>query len=128
MVPQILNSAQITENVCTAAIIGGNPEIVRICQQSKTQFDHCLRLSLDYHRYEIFEWLELNYDFLPTSLLYSLDKLNEPAFYYLVENGAILMSKEITKNHFFHMLLKKDLQVFLISYSKTNTLMLMHTI
>ena len=39
------------------AVIGGNPEIIRLCEQLGCQFESHAMISVRYHKYELFEWL-----------------------------------------------------------------------
>ena len=44
------------------AVAGGDLQIIKILQQYNVSFDNCFYPSIRYHRYEISDWLLLNYD------------------------------------------------------------------
>ena len=48
------------EELANNAIVGGNPEIIRLCEQMGCQFQSHAVLAIKYHRYGLFEWLWRN--------------------------------------------------------------------
>jgi hypothetical protein len=84
----LMNGETINDDVCSLAIQGGNSEIVHLCAQNGMSFKGCLEQSVFYHKYELFEWLNLHYNFEPVPLHTCLSVLNIVIFYYYVNNGA----------------------------------------
>ena len=59
----IFNDEKMNENLCKFAILGGNYETIHICEQICLQFENCLCYSVFNHRFDLFEWLNLHYDY-----------------------------------------------------------------
>lgn len=53
----LINGAEINSKLVEFAILGGSPEILRICEQHKCNFDSSLLNSISYHQDIIFDWL-----------------------------------------------------------------------
>ena len=80
----MMNEIEMDEPICIFAIAGGNFEIVHLCEQKGFKFENCLDVSAFYHRYELFEWLNIHFEFTPIYLTKCLNYLNEPLFYFFI--------------------------------------------
>ena len=83
----LINGEEIKAKTCEYAIIGGNYEIVHLCEQNGLKFEKCLNVSVQFHRFDLFEWLNnhFNYDkiLLDECILY----YNEPIIYLYITNS-----------------------------------------
>ena len=82
------------QECCRFAIMGGNAEIVHICEQNGMRFENCLCDAVRFHRFDLYEWLEQHFEYKPVPLYDCLKYYNEPIFYFLVEKGADLNEKD----------------------------------
>ena len=84
----LLNNAKLKPSICKFAVAGGNYEIIHILEQKNLSFEDCFRLSVEYHRYEITDWLLQSYSLdskqfsfcaytqnIPALLLYTLNAI-----------------------------------------------------
>lgn len=84
----VMNDEKISENVCKFAVMGGNIEIIHLCENEGLKFDDCLIHAVQYHRFEIFEWLNYHFTYKELKLDKCLYYFNEPIFYLYIENGT----------------------------------------
>ena len=84
----MMNEDEINENTCKFAIAGGDKEIVHLCEQKGLKFEDCLIVSSLFHRFELFEWLNMhfNYKEIPLSIFFWC--YNEPLFYFYSLSGS----------------------------------------
>ena len=80
-----MNGAEINEKVCEYGIAGGNMEIIHLIEQKGMKFINCLKISVEYHHYELFEWLNTHFEYEYVSLQNCLEYNNLPVFYYYVK-------------------------------------------
>ncbi len=84
----MMNGAEINENLCKYAIAGGNMEIIHLIEQKGMKFENCLERAVEYHHFELFEWLNTHFEYEPVSLQKCLEYYNEPIFYYYVKESV----------------------------------------
>ena len=86
----LLNKCEITGKTLYYSIAGGNQEIIGILLQNGYTFEEFLTISVKYHRYELTNWLNENYECeyvpLPTCIIFE----NIDAFLYFFEHGHSL--------------------------------------
>ena len=95
----ILNDAKITDLTNSAAIAGGNSEIIYALEQKDISFGtFCLRVSVEYSRNDLFDWLLLHYveEIQGITLSFCVCCLNPEVFVFLYLNGYF---QECIKNH-----------------------------
>ena len=90
----MLNEVKIKEWTCKYAIAGGNNEIIHICEQNGFHFSDCLEFSVYYHRFELFEWLNMHFEFEPILPTQCVKYYNEPLFYYYISDGLNIETKD----------------------------------
>ena len=75
------------EELAHNAIVGGNPEIIRLCEQMGCQFQSHAVLAIKYHRYSLFEWLWRNSNEDVTEVIFeAVTTGNLPALSVLLAN------------------------------------------
>ena len=84
----MMNEEDIKEDTCKFAIAGGNIEIVHLCEQKGMTFEGCLNVSVNYHRFDLFEWLDSHFHTEYIELSNCIFYQNEPIFYFNVSRGA----------------------------------------
>ena len=84
----ILNEVDIDNSICKFAIAGGNIEIIHLCEQKGYEFEDCLTITASYHRFELFDWLNIHYQYEEIPLSTFVEYFNEPLFYYFISKGA----------------------------------------
>ena len=84
----MLNGDEIDGGICKFAISGGNNEIVHLCEQHGLQFVDCLSFSVQYHRFELYEWLNTHFEYKDIILDGFLCHINEPLFYFTINNRS----------------------------------------
>ena len=57
----LLNNSNLSSTSCKTSIAGGDPEIIHIIEQRGLSFTNCFKNSLIYHRYELSDWLLMNF-------------------------------------------------------------------
>ena len=65
----LLNKCEVTKETLKYSIAGGNQEIINILKEKGHSFEECLETSVEYHRYELTNWLNENYKCKPFPLL-----------------------------------------------------------
>ena len=75
------------KNTLNYSIAGGNYEIIAILKQNGHSFEECLETSIEYHRYELTNWLHENYECKPVPLPKCIEFYNIDAFLYFLEHG-----------------------------------------
>ena len=85
----ILLSAQNESSIFTDtsnqfAIAGGNPEIIHIMESKNVSFDNCFETAVQYHRYDISDFLLLHYKCQQISSYYALKYVNYESFLYSI--------------------------------------------
>ena len=68
------------------AVVGGNKEIIHILEQNNISFDSCFEVSVQYHRYEVSDWLLTHYKCEEFDITKTFDYHNLKAFIFLKEN------------------------------------------
>ncbi len=68
------------------AVVGGNKEIIHILEQNNISFDSCFEVSVQYHRYEVSDWLLTHYKCEEFDITKTFDYHNLKAFFFLKEN------------------------------------------
>ena len=86
----LLNKCKITKETLKYSITGGNQEIINIIKEKNNKFEDSLETSVDYHRYELTNWLNENYKCKPVSLPKCIWYYNIHAFIYFLEHGHSL--------------------------------------
>ena len=80
-----MNGAEINENICKYAIAGGNMEIIHLIEQKGMKFENCLEIAVEYHHFELFEWLNTHFEYEPITIHKCLEYYNIPVFYYYIK-------------------------------------------
>ena len=83
----LLNKCEINECTLYETIKGGNQDIVAILFQSGYSFKGCLETSVEYHRYELTNWIFENNECKPVSLPKCIQYYNFDAFLYFLKSG-----------------------------------------
>ena len=68
------------------AVAGGSYEIVQIINQHNFTFKNCLEESIKYHRYELMDWIIMNFDTEPVLPTKCLNYYNYEAFLFDMNN------------------------------------------
>ena len=76
----MITGATINKDTCMLAVAGGNNEIIHLCEQKRHRFEDCLIVSLMYHRFEIFEWLNTHFNYDEIQVTEFIKYYNEPLF------------------------------------------------
>ena len=84
----LMNEGKIQNCDSRYAVAGGNMEIIHIFEQHGYNFRCAIHDAIKYHRFDIFEWIELHYSTDPISLYLCLCFFNQTIFCYLIERGA----------------------------------------
>ena len=85
---------EINEDACKFAVSGGNNEIIHLCEQKGLQFEDCLLFSSMFHRFEIFEWLNMHFKYVEIPLVDLIRYYNEPLFYLYSMSGLDIEAKD----------------------------------
>ena len=91
----VLDNSFSIDNIEKYAIAGGNYEIIHILESKNVSFDHCLEVSLIYHRYELFEWLCQHYKCEDIKLDQTIKWHNCNAFRYMLNKTNAIDHKMI---------------------------------
>ena len=83
----VSNGEKITKDVCKFAVASGENQIIHICEQNGQKFEDCLHISALYHHYDIFEWLNMHFEYEKLSVLNYIEYYNEPLIYLSIYNG-----------------------------------------
>ena len=83
----LMNGEEIKGKICEYAIIGGSYEIVHLCEQKGMKFEKCLNISVQFHRFDLFEWLNSHFNYERLSLDKCILYYNEPIIYLLITNS-----------------------------------------
>ena len=94
----MMSEEEVSKETCYYAIAGGNSEIVRLCEQKGISFEGCLNVSVSYHHFNLFEWLNQHFDFNDISLPDCIACDNEPIFYLHVSRGGNVEAKDKYEN------------------------------
>ena len=90
----LLNKCEITETTLKFSIAGGNQEIINILKENGHSFEKCLETSVKYHRYELTNWLNENYECKPFPLPKCILYYNIDAFLYFLEHGHSIEGRD----------------------------------
>ena len=88
-----MNDVEITEDVCKYAIKGGSVELVHLCEQSGMEFIDCVETAIQYHRFELFEWLNTHFE-CEFSLCDCLKFSNVPTFFFKISQTADISERD----------------------------------
>ena len=75
-------------------IAGGNKHIIQTCVQENISFDFCFEQSIRFHRYDISDWLLINYNCETIDYKYILHSYNFQALLFMAINDY-----DITKSY-----------------------------
>ena len=82
-----LSGAETDTNLAKCSVIGGNTEIVRLCEQLKCDFSSCKSIAIQFHRNDIYDWLQYHYpDEADSNLINAVSFQNAKAIVYYVQN------------------------------------------
>ena len=84
-----MNNCKTTDFSCRCAIAGGNIEIIHLLQQEGQNFKNCLHSSIQYHRYELIDWLMLNFDCETVPLFFMVYYFNYDSFFFFLKHRDI---------------------------------------
>ena len=84
----IMNGSDMSKDIPSFAIFGGDFEIIRILEQKGISFNDKFYDSIRFHRYEISDWLLSNYSCEYVSLCSCINVYNYEAFLFLYLNGS----------------------------------------
>ena len=82
----IMNEACLQENTPIYATAGGNRDIIQLIIQQGGNFDNVFYFSVIHHRYDLSDWLLLNYECEKIPLSCCLTSFSYDAFVFLVIN------------------------------------------
>ena len=86
----LLNKCEITWKTLKYSITGANKEIINTFKEKGHSFEECLETSVQYHRYELTNWLNEKYKCEPISLPKCIEYYNLFAFFYYLQQGRTL--------------------------------------
>ena len=84
----LLNNSTVSQSTRKYAIAGGNKEIINILKDAGHDFNSCFEMSVKYHRYDISDWLLVNYHCETVSLTSCFKYYNFDALVFYVRNGT----------------------------------------
>ena len=91
-----LNNCPLGNEISQLAIAGGNHEICHIIEQKGITFDSCFMTCVKLHRYQLSDWLLMNYKCQQIPLTYCLECKNYTAFLFFLLNGADVNEESFT--------------------------------
>ena len=74
------------------AVAGGNMEIISMLEHKGVSFAGCMTTSIEFHRYEISDWILIHYQCSKMSLFYATMHYNYRAFFFAILNGIVFDS------------------------------------
>lgn len=87
----LLNGAKAGSIGCMNAVRGGNLEIVRICSLDATNMDLVMCGAVEYHRDDVFDWIQSRYSTNPQfSLSFCIEHVNIICSLFFIDNGCDL--------------------------------------
>ena len=108
-----MNNATIDENVAEYAIIGGNIEIIHICEQHGCTFANGAKTALLYHRNDVYDWLILRGPRDEGNLLIASKARNPIAVVFFVANGQdVNQVDEFQNSSLCYLAMFNDLPIF----------------
>ena len=113
----LVNGCKPTKTTCTYAVKGGNNEIIASFQQQNNTFRHCLKASIQYHRYDITDWIIQNNDVKKIPLHATISAFNyEALIFYYRKGESIEETDKIGKNSLLY--------AFIIGHTKLASFLL----
>ena len=93
----LINNAQLDNDASEFAVISGNSDIIHILEQKGLLFHNLLKESVIFHRYDIFDWLLLNYneDILDKPFYSSIVYFNSEVSLFYLLNGYKFYDNQI---------------------------------
>ena len=86
----MLNNTPFSKRICAYAIAGGNSEIIHLIENTYLEQNFackvCFEMSIAYHRYDISDWLMLNYGHVQDGLLTALMSYNFLSLTYFLQS------------------------------------------
>ena len=106
----MMNDIEITNNTCQYAVAGGNNEIIHLCEQKELKFTDCLEVAIEFHHFDIYEWLTMHFEYEEVSPRTHISSMNEPLFYsYISKNPEFQKDKNIDMNYIIDRVSEKGL-------------------